>query len=421
MGILGRTRGILAKVNVKGIILAHYIDKLMEYYFGAHGLKASPLERVKFLSAQPPNNCGDCSSLQTPTRIAIFAAYANTLTASNRAYLQALNQAGFAVMYITNATTLKSEIPDILTLTWRALDRVNIGRDIGAYKDGILLLQSEGLLDKCELLGMFNDSVTFIPGKNAEELVKRINSFSESPCKGLFSHASFDLYPHYQSFFQVLKPEIFRSDRFIDFWAKYRHISHRGHSIYNGEVALSTNVYNHFGPIDMLLSTHSLVATLLELDKTAGNVLCSDLVELLPSPAKTIDNGADGYSLTSILAREDISKRISAAFLYSIAELIEGSNPSHMAAFLYPMYLQCPLVKNDICSAGTYSLAQAATLLGKVLDSSANADVTSNERRLILEDFIRLTGSKGTPRSYAKRAREAAIKGITSGFVYPRA
>ena len=420
MGILSRAKKGLKRLKQKGFILADYADKTNEYFFGPYGRNSSPFGRLVELSAHNQYNHDKDSCLQTPDRIAIFAAYSNRLAASTKAYMQALNQAGFAVVYINNTTTLESEIPIILKLAWRALDRVNIGRDIGAYKDGILLLQSEGHLDKCELLGIFNDSTTFIPGKNTDELVREINSFSESPYKGLFSHASTDVKPHYQSFFQILKPEIFRSNRFLNFWGSYRHISHRGHSIYNGEIALSTKVYDHFKPNMVLYSSELLIAHLSELHEAGDGLIYSEVLELLPSISRSVDTGSAGYSLRCILDHKDKELRISNLDLYRVAELIENSNPSHMAAFLYPLYLRCPLVKNDLCSAGTYSLAQAASLLSKALNNSVNTNDDAKQARLILEEFIQVINSKGTPRSYINNTRNASIKGITSGFVYPK-
>jgi hypothetical protein len=421
MSILGRIKKIFRKLQGKGFVLADYIGKVSEYEFGPYGRSASPLERLTMLSVNDSYSFNSISDSHTPTRIAIFAAYSNKLTASTKVYLQTLKKAGFAVVYINNSRTSKSEIPSILKLTWQAFDRVNIGRDIGAFKDGVLLLQSEGHIGKCELLGIFNDSVTFIPGSNADELVRRINSFAASHYMGLFSHLSNDVLPHYQSFFQVLKPEIFRSAQFLNFWKKYHHISHRGHSIYNGEVALSTKVYSCFSPNEILYSSISLAEQMQELKIAGSEILYQDLIDLLPSTSKTIEAALVGNSLRNLIDSINTRKKISTLTIYCIAELIESSNPSHMAAFLYPIFLRCPLVKNDICSAGTYSLAQASSLVRKVLEYSADTIYTRNQASVILEEFKQLIVSKGTPRSYANKPRDAAIKGITSGFVYPKA
>lgn len=402
-------------------MLADYIDKVSEYEFGPYGRRSSPLDRLTRLSHSDSYSSKSIPDSHTPTRIAIFAAYSNKLTTSSQVYLQTLNKAGFAVLYINNSSTLKSEVSSIVNLTWQAFDRVNIGRDIGAFKDGILLLQSEGHIDKCELLGIFNDSITFIPGKNADDLVSRINNFAASCYMGLFSHLSSDVLPHYQSFFQVLKPEIFRSDQFLEFWRKYHHISHRGHSIYSGEVALSTKVYSCFSPNEILYSSISLAEHMQELKDSGNDMLYCDLIGLLPSTSKTIEAALVGNSLGNLIDFINTRKIISTLAIYFIAELIESSNPSHMAAFLYPTFLRCPLVKNDLCSAGTYSLAQASALLRKVLESSADTITTRNQASLILEEFKQLIISKGTPRGYANKPRDAAIKGITSGFVYPKA
>ena len=91
-------------------------------------------------------------NLEKPANVAIFVAYSEKATASHIHYLKALKSAGFAILFINNKSTRLSDYPKIREHCWLAYDRINIGRDFGAYKDGILWLESEGFLTTCNYL-----------------------------------------------------------------------------------------------------------------------------------------------------------------------------------------------------------------------------------------------------------------------------
>jgi hypothetical protein len=98
-----------------------------------------------------------------------------------------------------------------------------------------------------------------------------------------------------------------------------------------------------------------------------------------------------------------------------LSELIELSNPSHVAAFLFPIYLKCPLIKHDICFAGSYSVGKALLLFNEVL---CNAGLEAAERNIRNQEFRRLIQMKGIPSDYSYKPVERALKGVTDGFKY---
>jgi hypothetical protein len=421
--IISRARRAWNRLSRKTYISLDFTASFAYYLRSPYGRRGSPSTRLTELASSfsDPDDTEKQSSLrtETPESIAIFVAYSNRLTHSNRAYLQTLKRAGFATVYINNSITAPEDIPEILSLAWRAFDRKNIGRDFGAFKDGVLMLNDEGHLRHCQHLGIANDSMQFVPGRNADELIKRIQKFKESPAHGLFSHISHQIQTHYQSYFQILKPEIFRSVRFLDFWKDYRHLSHRGHCIYQGEIALSSKVYRHFSPIQVLYTSDDLIETLLARYKGEDGIPSSDLLRLMPSPSRTVENGMVGYSLSQLLDGINTGKPLSSFQVYNLADLIENSNPSHMAAFLYPFFLNCPLVKHDLCIAGSFTIGQAINLFKQLLEYSVRPSESGTEIQSLLEEFKQLIYAKGVPMSYSGKTREAAIKGISNGFVYP--
>jgi hypothetical protein len=421
--IISRARRAWNRLRRKAYISFDFTASFANYLRSPYGRRGSPSTRLTELatsfSALAHPNQQSPPRTEAPESIAIFVAYSNRLTHSNRAYLQTLKRAGFATVYINNSITATEDIPEILSLAWRAFDRKNIGRDFGAFKDGVLMLNDEGHLRHCQHLGIANDSMQFIPGRNADELIKRIQQFKQSPAHGLFSHISHQIQTHYQSYFQILKPEIFRSNRFLDFWKNYRHLSHRGHCIYQGEIALSREVYRHFSPVEVLYTSDDLIEALLAKYKSEGGIPSCDILRLMPSPSRTVENGMIGYSLNQLLEGVNTGKPLVPFQAYGLADLIENSNPSHMAAFLYPFYLNCPLVKHDLCIAGSFTIGQAINLFKELLEYSARPSESGTEIQSLLEEFKQLIYAKGIPMSYSGKTKEAAIKGISNGFVYP--
>jgi len=421
--ILKAPLGLWKKIKIKIFILSNYIQAQIDYWLGPDGSRSSPEKRLQPMQRRgDPGRPGTANTPRpsdaTPERIALFIAYAKRLTHSNQAYIKTLKQAGFAVVYINNDRS-NPEAADVLdSLCWRVFDRRNIGRDFGGFRDGVLLLHGEGHLERCQLLCMANDSMQFIPGRNAQALVAALEAFAASEKQALFSHISHQVQTHYQSYFQVLKPEIFRSRPFLQFWKDYRPLSHRGHCIYNGEIALSHTVYRRFPAVDTLYTSDKLQEVLESHYSAEGGVPAEEVLRLMPSPARTSQRRKIGYSLQQLMRQSDQHEKLTGAQLYSIADLIENGNPSHIAAFLYPVYLHCPFVKHDLCTAGSFTMAQAISLFREVVRQSLEAE-ESYQIECLVDEFKDLMYLRGIPLSYDNLPWEAAIKGITGTFVYP--
>lgn len=147
---------------------------------------------------------GGAENTQGPL-LCIFIAYSSEVSLSLIAYLQALRDAGFEIIVINNKSTSVPLLQELSSICWRVYDRVNIGRDLGAYKDGIMLLSDEGFLRDCQALCIANDSVQFVPGDHGAAFTRSIIEFLKCPAKALFSHDSHQITRHYQSFFRSLR------------------------------------------------------------------------------------------------------------------------------------------------------------------------------------------------------------------------
>lgn len=404
---------VIRKIKLKFYRLYFYIIALQEYLLSAKGWRGGYRSRLQDLRVDLPEDSS------YPRKIAIFVGYSHHLTLSTGTYLEALRSAGFSILYLGNHP-ISSELQERLSkVCWKLFERCNIGRDFGAFKDGVLWTHRNMYLERCDTLLIANDSMQFIPGANAASLVKHLKEFDQSSDVGLFSHISHVHDTHYQSFFQVLKYQIFRSRSFINYWTNYLPLSHRGHCIFQGEIALSQQVYRRFSNIRVLYSSLSLVEAINSNRPGHTSLGAQDITRLMPSPARTLQRTQANYILSKLLERAEKNECVSESDLFLVSELIENNNPSHIGAFLFPLFLGCPLVKQDLCSAGSFSIAQASALFKEILIySNQQNNVDSDDLHNRVSEFILLLNQKGTPLSHMNKPREAARKGITGGFIY---
>jgi hypothetical protein len=411
--VLGFPKHLWRRLKVKFFAIYIYLTALLDYWLSPWGLRGGIASRLREFPAGANQNLE-----ARPRKIALFVAFSPRLTLSNEAYVKTLNKAGYAVIYMSNCTLDDSARTAISQIAWRLFERRNLGRDVGAFRDGVLLLEQDGLLNGCDSLLIANDSMQFIPGANAESLVRALQRFDEQQSDGLFSHISHTFGTHYQSYFQVLGKPIIRSAEFLKFWQNYCPLSHRGHCIFNGEIELSTKVYRRFNRVDVLYTSEHLLESLKHFFRSKGGVPASEIMRLLPSPSRTVQRRKTGYCLEQLLRKADRGETLSFWELDWVADLIESNNPSHLAAFLYPIYLGCPLVKQDLCMAGTYTIAQAILLFREALERSSQDSDDSIDVDAHVQEFSDVLYMRGTPMSYIKRPHISALKGITGGFVY---
>jgi hypothetical protein len=415
--ILAYLKQLCRRLSVKFFAVLIYLSALMEYWFAPWGLRGGLASRLRELPSRGALN--PLENLEKPSRIALFVAFSPRLTLSNHAYVNTLAKAGFSVIYICNCPLDVEAKARIAPLVWRLIERRNLGRDVGAFRDGVLLLAREGLLDSCSTLVIANDSMQFIPGTYADSLAQSLRRFDEEQrYDGLFSHISQAFETHYQSYFQVLGKSIIRSSRFLEFWQNYLPLSHRGHCIFQGEIALSSSVYRSFNRLDVLYTSETLQRALRKAFAGRNGVPASEIMRLMPSPARTIQRRKTSYTLDQILHRAQAGEMLAFWELDWLADLIEVNNPSHVAAFLYPIYLGCPLVKQDLCLAGTYTFAQAISLFREAVERSAAGSEEPIDIDAHVQEYSDLLYTRGTPMSYSGSPRISALKGITSGFTY---
>lgn len=404
---------VLNSLIVRSFQAGSFFLALLQYWLSPYGRRGSHVNRL-----QRRAEVGLCEQPQ-PARICVFVLYSRHLSESSRAAIAFWNQVGFRVLVVNNLPLAADDLAALSPLAWCVIERVNMGQDIGAYKDAVLWLTESGHLERAQALALTNDSLQFIPGHHAAALAQEIAAFLATPeQEALFSHLSYQYCRHYQSFFQILKPSVFGSRRFLSFWKSYQPINNRLHCILKGELELSQKVYNHCRQVRVLYSTAALTERLRHSLSSDQAPTADALLLLMPSPFRTQLLQVANPALATLLAARDASRRLFTSELDCLADLIENNNPSHVAAFLYPAFLGCPYVKRDLCFAGSYTLARATSLYADALRASLPGDDDERLRTALAEEYAQALQQKGIPLMYQNHRFAAMSKGLKGGFFY---
>ena len=403
-------RKLVTKSNIVDFKIYSYYLKIKSYikyyFFIPRKLRKNFKERIKIIS--------NIKDLNKHKKLFIFVSFAEKLSTSSICLLETIKESGYGIIHVNNRKTSKGDIEYLINNNFFVIDRTNIGRDFGAYKDIFLFLDHNGIIRNLDYLGFVNDSTQFIPGRNADRLKKEILNFEKTNSSGLFTHQSFQVESHYQSFFKILKNDIFNTKSYKNFWRRYKSLDYKQHLIHNGEIALSSLFYNSIKNPSILYSTNKLAKSILPnaIDNFESETKNTSIKSCFPSIESKLLKGTindlqrNEFLKSADISLEDISSHKDLQF--SLFEIIENSNPSHVAAFLYPLFLGCPFLKKDLALAGSYSLGQSSKLYQLCLSNSLDL-IKEEDKQLFNElsyEYDQLLSKKGNPYSYINKKLE---------------
>jgi len=121
--------------------------------------------------------------------------------------------------------------------------RKNIGRDFGAWKDGIAFLKENNLYDICSELYLINDSV-FCITPYLDEVYFQKNFIQDKDTDFIGLTESFQISYHIQSYCLKFNNKIIKSLQFQDFWNEFPLINQKSYIIEKGEIKLSHVLIN---------------------------------------------------------------------------------------------------------------------------------------------------------------------------------
>jgi len=149
-------------------------------------------------------------------------------------YLLALRQAGFCIVFVTNAGHLEPASANWLARQCALiLVRRNRGHDFGAYRDGIAAFFAHG--ETAELLILANDSL-YGPFSPLADTLKRMD-FATADVWALTD--SWQQRHHLQSYFLAFGPAALASTAFNEFWHDVRNVRSKWSAVYFYEVQMT--------------------------------------------------------------------------------------------------------------------------------------------------------------------------------------
>jgi len=281
--------------------------------------------------------------------------------------------------------------------------RSNLGRDFGAYRDGVRILLRR--IKNIERLILLNDSLFYFD-RGLDQFIARLNGEAEF----IGVTEVFQFHYHVQSYALSFGERILRNKQFLRFWRRYRPISSRRWSIHKGEVAL-TRMLTKVGfrphilyqaaelgprlaarPIRELLESVRLLPTGIrsELYGQFEKVLKADESPESISILETISQGVRNFD--PALSADENKTRMQAIsdqaetmerwsfeiFTNRIISAIASRNQIHAGGFIFVKYLGLPVIKRDIFYRGVYLLEDIHRILsefGEPLRDEVMADL----------------------------------------------
>lgn len=201
-------------------------------------------------------------AVELTSKVAIFIVWQpDGLLASTLDTCRHLHAAGYSVMLISNAKLRPDDITAVKPCAWRIIDRPNFGYDFGGYRDGIRLLDREGIVP--DDLIILNDSIYFPIFPN-DDTIKKLEQ-SDADISGMILRRRGDA-SFLESYFYLIKGHVLHHEAFRDFWNKYPLTSNKYKTIRRGERGFGAAMESAGLKIDGLFTEQDFRAEVLAAD-----------------------------------------------------------------------------------------------------------------------------------------------------------
>lgn len=316
-------------------------------------------------------------------KYAVLVIYTNSPLASFTAnVIDAIERSPINLVIIANGSIAPLLRAQLLEACYMLIERANVGRDFGAYKDAVnILTRSEKDVDRLILM---NDSMFFFE-RGLGKLIADLDG--EGEFIGLTE--VFEYHYHVQSFLLSFGFHAVRSRAFRKFWKNYKPIGTRRWSIHKGEVSLTRHMtkagfrphilfqaaqlipYLRPRPVREVLESVRLLPSYCrpllyrEFDKFIGTSGFSITdFEAISQGIRPVGSGARPAVLPAISGQIDTMDRWNfEIFGNRLIGLIAKRNQVHVGGFLFMKYLGLPAIKRDIFYRGVYSLEEVYRIL----------------------------------------------------------
>lgn len=150
-------------------------------------------------------------------------------------FLIELKKKGAMVIAANTAVLSADEAKRVSHLIDVYIERDNLGRDFGSYKECYEYLYQKEINKHCKRLIMCNDSVFYC----TDGLETFIDDMISTRKNVLGATENYDVEKHLGSFFISLSGNVINNKKFINYWSGYKKTNVRPRIIKNGELGLS--------------------------------------------------------------------------------------------------------------------------------------------------------------------------------------
>ena len=273
------------------------------------------------------------------------------------ALLRALNQKKYNILLVSNVTPKRNVFEQIKARCSIFMERANLGRDFGAYKDAILYLKE--INPEIDRLIFCNDSVFYIDEK-LDDYLDLIDD--EQDIVGM-TESYVDNY-HLQSYFIYCGKRALDRPEFWLYWQKYLPLNTRPWAIKRGELGFSKFMSRAQIELNATHNVPLLIKNLNKLDSNKWPVLYDSLSKhVQDSVTGTLKSRFNSYFQDSatLFDRSSLRENYLKALRREMAVLAAEGSQVHKAMFVYCL-LGLPIIKRDICYRGEYQFGEALDL-----------------------------------------------------------
>lgn len=354
----------------------------------------------------------------------LFVLYArHHIPAFTRTLLDAIARSDINLVVVSNGELSSGLRDELLGRTCLLIERVNLGRDFGAYKDGLSVLQARFAdMDRVILM---NDSVYYFEN-GLDAMLGELRGSADL----IGTTETFEFHYHIQSFILSFSRALLDNPRFRQFWKSYRPISTRRWSIHKGEVGFTRrmmkagirpHILYHAPALGNHLRSQTAREILMALNylpsfwrrklQTEFDALTQK--QMVSSRANVAFAGRSLQFLNSehdstvqdiatavkdtLSANTDYQRWQLDGFVDAMIALIAKLNQCHNGGFLFTRHLKMPFAKRDLFLREVYTLPEIYDVLGEFHETMRDEIMADLRQR---GSGAELKGLKRTLHSY---------------------
>jgi hypothetical protein len=316
----------------------------------------------------------DGSNTKTSSKFFVLVIFCpDALPAFTRTIIDAVAKSHFNLVIVSNAELSPELAHELRGTSSLVIGRKNVGRDFGAYKDGIQIVLRRYHVER---LVIANDSVFYL-NDGLDQLLASLDSAHDLiGVSEVYEH-----HYHVAAFLMSFSRRVLESKAFRAFWRHYRPLGSRRWAIFQGEGALSAMLLGAgFRPHILYRAVH--LRSYLKDDESVLRLLPLQLRAWLAGVGEPRSTTLQ-HKLTMALKWLSGVSRARLRGVDLVIDEVMHRNQMHAAGFLFRKFMALPLLKRDLYYRDVHALDDIAAIL---------ADQPPALREAIMED-LRVRGN----------------------------